>query len=283
MPKKIVASWIAMISGYCHNSFGFICILHGYITKGGFLKDSFLQNSLIGAYAKSRILSDAVKLLERLSSRDVVFWISIISGSVLRGSMHEALLVFFRMQEDGVAPNEVIIVSSLHACSFIGQLRILQWVHGLVSKLGWHQHELVLNSIAETKNHLFSLLRKGVSISKKMTLRVPSRSHSTNLSPKINRTFVISSILPIQVERMEASALPIQVERKEASTLPIQVERKEASTLPIQVERKEASVLPIQVEQNEASTLPIQVERKEALALPIQVERKEASTLPIQV
>ncbi|KAE8717203.1 hypothetical protein F3Y22_tig00110057pilonHSYRG00221 [Hibiscus syriacus] len=184
MPERTVASWTAMITGYCHNGLAeegittfiqmlenecpieftlaaalqivgencnprFICILHGYITKGGFLKDSFLQNSLIGAYAKSGVLSEAVKLLERFRSRDVS-WTSIISGSVLHGSMHEALLVFFRMQEDGVAPNEVTIMSILRACSFIGRRRILQWVHGLVSKLGWHQHELVLNSIAET-------------------------------------------------------------------------------------------------------------------------------------
>ncbi|KAE8694598.1 MYB103 protein [Hibiscus syriacus] len=146
MPERTVASWTAMISGYCHNGLadegittfiqilenelpneftlaaalqivsencnpGFICILHGYITKGGFLKDSFFQNSLIGAYAKSGILSEAVKLLERFSSRDVVSWTSIISGFVLRGSMHEALLVFFRMQEDGVAPNENSLIN----------------------------------------------------------------------------------------------------------------------------------------------------------------------------
>ncbi|KAL4339195.1 hypothetical protein GQ457_08G028230 [Hibiscus cannabinus] len=185
MPERTVASWTAMISGYSNNGLAdegittfvqmleneypneftlaaalqivaencnprFICVLHGYIIKGGFLEDSFLQNSLISAYAKSGILSEAVKLLERFSSRDVVSWTCIISGSVLHGSMQEAVMVFFRMQEDGVAPNEVTILSVLHACSFIGQLRILQWVHGLVSKLGWYQHELVFNSIVET-------------------------------------------------------------------------------------------------------------------------------------
>ncbi|GMI95501.1 hypothetical protein like AT4G21300 [Hibiscus trionum] len=185
MPERTVASWTAMISGYCNNGLTeeglttfvqmleneypneftlaaalqivaencnprLICILHGYIIKGGFLKDSFLHNSLISAYAKSGVSSEAVKLLQRFCSRDVVSWTSIISGSVLHGSMEEALLVFFRMQEDGVEPNAVTILSILHACSFIGQLRILQWVHGLVSKLGWYQHELVFNSIAET-------------------------------------------------------------------------------------------------------------------------------------
>ncbi|XP_039047306.1 pentatricopeptide repeat-containing protein At2g03380, mitochondrial-like [Hibiscus syriacus] len=93
---------------------------------------------LTGLTSSLAIWNTISRLLERLSSRDVISWTSIISGSMLRGSMHEALLAFFKMQEDGVAPNEVTIMSSLHACSFIGRLRILQWVHALVSKLGCH-------------------------------------------------------------------------------------------------------------------------------------------------
>ncbi|KAK6263154.1 hypothetical protein QUC31_008970 [Theobroma cacao] len=184
MPERNVASWTSMISGYCHNgladegistfvqmlenedpneftlaaalqavaqkgNFRFLSVLHSYIVKSRFSVDSFLQNSLIGAFAKSGGLLDAIKLLERFSSRDVVSWTSVISAYVLHGLMQEALLVFFRMQDDGVVPNEVTILSILHACSFIGGQRILQWVHGLVSKLGWCRHELVLNSVAE--------------------------------------------------------------------------------------------------------------------------------------
>ncbi|XWS48888.1 hypothetical protein CRYUN_Cryun13aG0115300 [Craigia yunnanensis] len=184
MSRRTVASWTSMISGYCHNgladegistfvqmleieypneftlaaalqalaqncNFRFICVVHSYIVKSGFLEDSFLQNSLIGAYAKSGVLVEAVKLLERFSSRDVVSWTSVISGFMLHGLMREALLVFFRMQEDGIIPNEVTILSILHACSFIGGQRLLQWIHGLVSKLGWCRHELVLNCVAQ--------------------------------------------------------------------------------------------------------------------------------------
>ncbi|XVE57948.1 hypothetical protein DITRI_Ditri04bG0130400 [Diplodiscus trichospermus] len=184
MPKRTVASWTSMISGYCHNGladdgistfvrmleieypneftlaaalralaqncdFRFICVIHSYIIKSGFLDDSFLLNSLIGAYAKSGVLVDAIKLLERFSCRDVVSWTSVISGYVLHGLMREALLVFFRMQEDGIIPNEVTILSILHACSFIGEHRTLQSIHGFVSKMGWHRHELVLNSVVQ--------------------------------------------------------------------------------------------------------------------------------------
>ncbi|XVF51426.1 hypothetical protein PTKIN_Ptkin04bG0184500 [Pterospermum kingtungense] len=185
MPVRTVASWTLMISGYSHNGLAdegvstfvqmleeneypneftlsavlqalakdcnsrLISAVHSYIVKSGFLEDSFLQNSLIGAYAKSGVLADAVKFLERFSSRDVVSWTSVVSGFVLHGFMRQALMVYFRMQEDGITPNEVTILSILHACSFIGGLQILQWIHGLVLKLGWCSHELVLNSVTQ--------------------------------------------------------------------------------------------------------------------------------------
>ncbi|OMP06062.1 hypothetical protein COLO4_08372 [Corchorus olitorius] len=148
MPERTVASWTSLISGYCHNglpdegistfaqmleneypnefalaaalqavaqksNFRFLLGIHSQIVKSGHIVDSFLQNSLIGAYAKSGVLVDAVKLLEKFSSRDVVSWTSVISGSVLHGLMKDALLVFFRMQEDGVMPNEAGLICDI--------------------------------------------------------------------------------------------------------------------------------------------------------------------------
>ncbi|KAE8672475.1 MYB103 protein [Hibiscus syriacus] len=111
--------------------------IHAAVLKSWLQTDVFVNNSLLDMYMKcgcveyarelfdhmpdrtvaswTAMISEAVKLLERFRSRDVVSWTSIISGSVLHGSMHEALLVFFRMQEDGVAPNEVTIMSILRA------------------------------------------------------------------------------------------------------------------------------------------------------------------------
>ncbi|KAJ0105496.1 hypothetical protein Patl1_17653 [Pistacia atlantica] len=119
------------------------------MVKMGLVSDNFLRNSLIDAYAKSGLLLCAEKLLERFSCQDVVSWTSVISGYVFNGMMDEALVIFIRMQGAGTLPNEVTVLSILHACSLINQWWKIQWVHGLVIKLGMSGNELIVNSLVE--------------------------------------------------------------------------------------------------------------------------------------
>ncbi|KAK9276539.1 hypothetical protein L1049_006073 [Liquidambar formosana] len=184
MSDRTVVSWTSMMSGYCQNGAAdeaisifwqmlenvdpneytlavllqacaqkgdpkFVEVIHGYTIKLGYVMDKFLQNSLIDAYAKSGILVAAEKLNESSSCRDVVSWTSVISGSVLNGMMKEALGFFIRMQEDGVIPNVVTILSILQACSFINEWWIFQWVLGFVMKAGFCSDSLVMNSLVE--------------------------------------------------------------------------------------------------------------------------------------
>ncbi|KAK0587520.1 hypothetical protein LWI29_024348 [Acer saccharum] len=185
MPERTIVSWTSMISGYCNNGaadkaisifslmledacpneFALAAVLqacakkgdstliqsvHCYIVKTGLVSDDFLQNSLLDAYAKSGLLTNAEKILERFSCRDVVSWTSVISGCVLNGMMEEVLVLFMRMRDDGVLPNEVTILSVLHACSLINQSRKIRWVHGLIVKMGWCSNDLVMNSLVGT-------------------------------------------------------------------------------------------------------------------------------------
>ncbi|KAH7550230.1 hypothetical protein JRO89_XS13G0157700 [Xanthoceras sorbifolium] len=184
MPERTLVTWTSMISGYSHNGathkaisifslmledvcpneFTLAAVLqacakkadsaliesvHSYVVKTGLASDGFLQNSLIAAYAKSGSLWNAEKLLERFSCRDVVSWTSVISGCVLNEMMVEALVLFVRMRDDGVLPNEVTILSVLHACSLINQPWKIHWVHGLIVKMGWCNNDLVMNSLVE--------------------------------------------------------------------------------------------------------------------------------------
>lgn len=184
MPDRTVVTWTSMISGYSHNGefdraislfilmleeicpneFVLAAVLqacgkraysrliqsiHGYILKTGQFSDGFLQNSMLDVYAKCGHLSYAEKLLERCSCRDVVSWTSVVSGCVLNGLLEEALMIFVRMLEDGVLPNEVTILTILHACSLINKRREICWVHGLIIKMGWCGNDLVMNSLVE--------------------------------------------------------------------------------------------------------------------------------------
>ncbi|KAL3619234.1 hypothetical protein CASFOL_036804 [Castilleja foliolosa] len=125
-------------------------VIQSFAIKTGLISDTFLQNSLIDAYSKSGKPTAAEKLMGRLYSRDVVSWTSIISGYLSRGDTKRALASFLGMQEDGVLPNDVTMLTVLKVCSDINELEILKWVHGLVMKGNWCLNSvLVLNSLME--------------------------------------------------------------------------------------------------------------------------------------
>ncbi|RWR80899.1 pentatricopeptide repeat-containing protein [Cinnamomum micranthum f. kanehirae] len=188
MPNRSVVSWTSMISAYCQNGSPDAAIytfqqmlwedpvllpneftlavllracgqkqdvkmgemLHGYLISSGFFRDRFIQNSLVDMYSKSGALTAAEKLNDRLSCRDVVSWTSLISGhAVDEGCTEKALALFFRMQEDGVTPNVVTILSIIRACYLMNKLHILKWVHGWIVKAELCNEVLVVNSIVE--------------------------------------------------------------------------------------------------------------------------------------
>lgn len=184
MPHRTVVSWTSMISGYCQigladkslslflemleimqpNEFTLAVVLqtcaqkdeirlveflHSYAIKYGYMEDGFLQNALMDAYAKFGMVDAAEKLLERCCCRDVVSWTSIISGCVSNGVLERATALFFRMQEDGVLPNEITVLSILKVCSKMNNPMIFRWVHGLILKMGWSKNASVVNSLIE--------------------------------------------------------------------------------------------------------------------------------------
>ncbi|KAL1556861.1 pentatricopeptide repeat-containing protein, mitochondrial-like protein [Salvia divinorum] len=123
--------------------------VHSHAIRSGLLSDSFLRNCLIDAYAKVGMLTTAEKLLLRLCGRDVVSWTCVVSGCIRSGDAERGIALFCRMQEDGVVPNDIAMVTVLQACSEISKYGIMQWIHGLVLKGNWWTSGIVLNSLIE--------------------------------------------------------------------------------------------------------------------------------------
>ncbi|KAL8503436.1 hypothetical protein ACS0TY_022253 [Phlomoides rotata] len=179
MPHRTVVSWTSMMSAYHRNGLpdeaislflgmleslqpneftlsvllkvdqDLVEAIHSYAIKSLLISDKFLQNSIVDAYAKSGKLAAAEKLLQRLHCRDVISWTSVISGCVSHGNAGRALVLFRSMQEDGVFPNDVAMMTVLQACSEIKDCKIMQGIHGMVLKSNWCMSSLVLNSLIE--------------------------------------------------------------------------------------------------------------------------------------
>ncbi|KAL5752643.1 hypothetical protein ACOSQ2_023150 [Xanthoceras sorbifolium] len=134
--------------------------IHAHVVKCGFGFDVFAANSLLHVYAVSGSIKSARLVFERIPQRDVVSWNSMIDGYIKCGEMgmareifrdmtaknviswttmisgyvgagmnKEALDLFHEMQDAGVKPDNVALVSTISACAHLGALEQGRWIH----------------------------------------------------------------------------------------------------------------------------------------------------------
>jgi pentatricopeptide repeat protein len=65
--------------------------VHEQIIQRGFESFMFVGNSLVDMYAKCGSIEDALRVFNRMSTRNVVVWSAIILGHVKCGQGHKAL------------------------------------------------------------------------------------------------------------------------------------------------------------------------------------------------
>ena len=173
-----IVTWNAVVSvyaqqGQCHEAFNclermqnegffpnaltFTCILsvcgkaraidrgkqiHERIIDSGLLeKDIVLGNSLVDMYAKCGLIAKAQQVLEDLPVRDVVSWYTLIAGYAWHGQCYEALECFKLMENEGLAPDQIIFACILKTCSNIGTLNKVKPVPDGIGSMGFLEQE----------------------------------------------------------------------------------------------------------------------------------------------
>lgn len=142
--------------------------VHGMAIKAGFLRDVFLQNTLMDLYFKCEDKESGCRVFENMPVRSVVSWTTMISGLIACGNLdaargtfeqmpnknvvswtamingyvkngqpQEAFDLFRRMQLDKVEPNEFTLVNLLKACTELGSLKLGRWIHDYALKNGF--------------------------------------------------------------------------------------------------------------------------------------------------
>ncbi|CAK9861256.1 unnamed protein product, partial [Sphagnum jensenii] len=94
--------------------------VHQHIIRCGWDSDVFVGSSLVDMYAKCGSMEDAWSVFNKMPSRDVVTWTTILGGCAMHGHGKEALKHFERMCEKGVQPDDVTFICLLSACSHAG-------------------------------------------------------------------------------------------------------------------------------------------------------------------
>ncbi|KAK7293950.1 hypothetical protein RJT34_16832 [Clitoria ternatea] len=93
---------------------------HGYILRRGL--DSILPvlSTLITMYGKCGEISMGQRVFDKMKSRDVVSWNSLISIYGMHGFGKEAIQIFESMIHQGVSPSYISFIAVLGACSHSG-------------------------------------------------------------------------------------------------------------------------------------------------------------------
>lgn len=94
--------------------------VHAILFKAGFGANVYVASSLIDMYAKCGAITEAYAVFSDQESKNIVSWNAMISGFSKHGRCLEAMVLFEKMQQTGLFPNEVTYVSVLSACGHMG-------------------------------------------------------------------------------------------------------------------------------------------------------------------
>lgn len=177
MPERSVVTWSSMAAGYVQNEMyeealalfrkaweiglkqdeflmssgicacaGLAAMIEGkqvnaLLFKSGFCSNIFVASSLIDMYAKCGGIEEAYKVFRDVEERNVVLWNAMISGLSRHACSLEVMILFEKMQQMGLSPNNVTFVSVLSACGRMGLVEKGQKYFDLMIK----EHHLAPN------------------------------------------------------------------------------------------------------------------------------------------
>lgn len=132
------------IEGMCPNQYTYPSILrtctyvgaldlgeqiHTQVVKTGFQPNVYVCSVLIDMYAKHGRLDTALKILRRLSEKDVVSWTAMIAGFAQHDMYAEALKLFEEMLDHGIQSDNIGFSSAISACAGIKAVNQGRQIH----------------------------------------------------------------------------------------------------------------------------------------------------------
>ncbi|XP_028771316.1 pentatricopeptide repeat-containing protein At2g22410, mitochondrial-like [Neltuma alba] len=92
-------------------------------------RDVFSWTSMVNGYAKCGDLESARKFFDQTPEKNVVTWNALIAGYSQNNKPMKAVKLFHEMIEAGMIPVEHTLVSVLSACGQLSFLNLGQWIH----------------------------------------------------------------------------------------------------------------------------------------------------------
>ncbi|KAH1055176.1 hypothetical protein J1N35_033241 [Gossypium stocksii] len=140
-------------------------LVHEYIRKCEIKPNLILENALMDMYSACGEMDVAIGIFDRMKTRDVISWTTIVSGFINKGEIDlartyfdqmpekdyvswtamidgyirvncfkEALILFREMQASNIQPDEYTMVSILTACAHLGALQLGEWIKAYIDR-----------------------------------------------------------------------------------------------------------------------------------------------------
>ncbi|KAJ6800109.1 pentatricopeptide repeat-containing protein, chloroplastic [Iris pallida] len=94
--------------------------IHGSVMRRGLSMDGLVCSSLVDMYARCGDIDNSLKIFNRLRSKDLVLWTSMINVSGMHGRGKESIDLFNKMSDIGLVPDHVAFLAILYACAHSG-------------------------------------------------------------------------------------------------------------------------------------------------------------------
>ncbi|KAH6761926.1 Pentatricopeptide repeat superfamily protein [Perilla frutescens var. hirtella] len=94
--------------------------MHTVVYKTGFGANEYIASSLVDVYAKCGSIAQSHAVFSEAEKTNVILWNTMISGFARHARPLEAMMLFEKMQQAFLWPNEVTYVSILSACAHVG-------------------------------------------------------------------------------------------------------------------------------------------------------------------
>ncbi|KAK6144224.1 hypothetical protein DH2020_021044 [Rehmannia glutinosa] len=94
--------------------------VHAIVYKTGFGANEYIASSLVDVYAKCGSIKQSHAVFCDAEEKNVILWNTMISGFARHARPLEAMILFEKMQQMFLCPNEVTYVSLLSACAHMG-------------------------------------------------------------------------------------------------------------------------------------------------------------------
>ncbi|MED6164100.1 hypothetical protein PIB30_086461 [Stylosanthes scabra] len=126
--------------GYCQDPFVLSALIEFYsalclvdvarvLFDRALTKDVVVWSAMIDGYGKTGNCENARKLFDEMPARNVITWSTMMAAYSRASDFREVLALFGDMQNEGIRPNESILVTVITACAHLGALTQGIWVH----------------------------------------------------------------------------------------------------------------------------------------------------------